>query len=104
VPKEIHLPAGLTLCDNPSVAFDQHQARRITRAAEEYMRKHQPPGYRPTPEENQAFQELRTRRSVAIVREDLEAMREANTALVVRTLEGYARHNAELDERGPTIT
>ena len=102
--KEIHLPAGLTLCDNPSVAFDQHQARRITRAAEEYMREHQPPGYRPTPEENQAFQELRTRRSVAIVREDLEAMREANTALVVRTLEGYARHNAELDERGPTTT
>ena len=31
-------------------------------------------------------------------------MREANTALVVRTLEGYARHNAELDERGPTTT
>jgi hypothetical protein len=86
------------------VAFDQHQARRITRAAEEYMREHQPPGYRPTPEENQAFQELRTRRSLAIVREDLEAMREANTALVVRTLEGYARHNAELDERGPTTT
>ena len=68
------------------------------------MREHQPPGYRPTPEENQAFQELRTRRSVAIVREDLEAMREANTALVVRTLEGYARYNAELDERGPTTT
>ena len=86
------------------MAFDQHEARRITRAAEEYMREHQPPGYRPTPEENQAFQELRTRRSVAIVREDLEAMREANTALVVRTLEGYARHNAELDERGPTTT
>ena len=86
------------------MAFDQHQARRIIRAAEEYMREHQPPGYRPTPEENQAFQELRTRRSVAIVREDLEAMREANTALVVRTLEGYARHNAELDERGPTTT
>ncbi len=86
------------------MAFDQHQARRITRAAEEYMREHQPPGYRPTPEENQAFQELRTRRSLAIVREDLEAMREANTALVVRTLEGYARHNAELDERGPTTT
>ena len=102
MPKEIYLPAGLTLCDNPSVAFDQHQARRITRAAEEYMRKHQPPGYRPTPEENQAFQELRTRRSVAIVRKDLEAMREANTALVVRTLESYARHNAELDEHGPT--
>ncbi len=84
------------------MAFDQHQARRITRAAEEYMREHQPPGYRPTPEENQAFQELRTRRSVAIVRKDLEAMREANTALVVRTLEGYARHNAELDEDGLT--
>ena len=86
------------------MAFDQHEARRITRAAEEYMREHQPPGYRPTPEENQAFQELRMRRSVAIVRKDLEAMREANTALVVRTLEGYARHNTELDERGPTTT
>jgi hypothetical protein len=95
-------PGGLTLCDNPSVAFDQHQARRITRAAKEYMREHQPPGYRPTPEENQAFQELRTRRSVAKFREDLEAVREANTALVVRTLESYARHNAELDEHGPT--
>jgi hypothetical protein len=83
------------------VAFDQHEARRITRAAEEYMREHQPPGYRPTPEENQAFHELRMRRSVAKVREDLEAMREANTALVVRTLESYARHNAELDEHGP---
>jgi hypothetical protein len=84
------------------VAFDRHEARRISRAAEEYMREHQPPGYRPTPEENQAFQELRTRRSVAKFGEDLEAMREANTALVVRTLESYARHNAELDEHSST--
>ena len=29
-------------------------------------------------------------------------MREANTALVVRTLESYVHHNAELDEYGPT--
>ena len=84
------------------MAFVQHEAQRITRAAEEYMREHQPPGYLPTPEENQAFQELRTRRSVAKFREDLEAMREANTALVVRTLESYVHHNAELDEYGPT--
>jgi hypothetical protein len=86
------------------VAFDQHEARRITRAAEEYLREHQPPAYLPTPEENQAFQELQTRRAVANFREDLEALREANTALVVRTLESYARHNTELDERGPTTT
>jgi hypothetical protein len=84
------------------VVFDQHEARRIARAAEEYMREHQPPGYLPTPEENQAFQELRTQRSVAIFREDMEALREANTALVVRTLESYARHNAELEEPGTT--
>jgi hypothetical protein len=84
------------------VVFDQHEARRIARAAEEYMREHQPPGYLPTPEENQAFQELRTQRSVAIFREDMEALREANTALVVRTLESYARHNAELEDPGTT--
>ena len=52
------------------------------------------------PQKSQAFQELRTRRSQATFQEDLEAMREANTALVVRTLESYARHNAELDEHG----
>jgi hypothetical protein len=27
-------------------------------------------------------------------------MREANTALVIRTLQSYARHNAELNEQG----
>jgi hypothetical protein len=32
----------------------------------------------------------------------MEALREANTALVVRTLESYARHSAELEEPGPT--
>ena len=85
------------------MAFNQHEARRITRAAEEYMREHQPPGYLPTAEENQAFQKLRTRRSQATFQEDLEAMREANTALVVRTLESYARHNAELDEHAAPI-
>jgi hypothetical protein len=84
------------------VEWDQHEARRIARAAEEYMREHQPPGYRPTPEENKAFQELRARRAVANFREDLEALREANTALVVRTLQSYARHNAELEEPGTT--
>ncbi len=84
------------------MVWDQHEARRIARAAEEYMREHQPPGYRPTPEENKAFQELRTRRAVAKFREDMEALREANTALVVRTLESYARHNAELEEPGTT--
>jgi hypothetical protein len=84
------------------VVWDQHEARRIARAAEEYMREHQPPGYRPTPEENKAFQDLRTRRAVAKFREDMEALREANTSLVVRTLESYARHNAELEEPGPT--
>ena len=47
------------------MAWDQHEARRITGAAEEYLREHQPPGYLPTPEENKAFQELLTRRSVA---------------------------------------
>jgi hypothetical protein len=36
--------------------------------------------------------------------EDMEELREANTALVVRTLESYARHNTELDEHGPTTT
>jgi hypothetical protein len=84
------------------VVWDQHEARRIARAAEEYLREHQPPGYRPTPDENQALQELRTQRSVANFREDLEALREANTALVVRTLESYARYNADLDEPGPS--
>jgi hypothetical protein len=84
------------------VVWDQHEARRIARAAEEYMREHQPPGYRPTPEENKAFQDLRTRRAVAKFREDMEALREANTSLVVRTLESYARHNAELEEPGTT--
>ncbi len=83
---------------------DQHGAWRITQAAEEYLREHQPPGYLPTSEENQAFQELRTQRSVANFREDMEALREANTALVVRTLQSYARHNTELDEHGPTTT
>jgi len=34
----------------------------------------------------------------------MEALREANTALVVRTLESYARHNTELDDHGPTTT
>jgi hypothetical protein len=86
------------------VVWDQHKARRITGAAEEYLREHQPPGYLPTSEENQAFQELRTRRAVANFREDMEALREANTALVVRTLESYARHNTDLDEHGPTTT
>ena len=62
------------------------------------------PGYRPTPEENQAFQELRTRRAVTNVRKDMEALREVNTALVVRTLESYARHDAEQhDEHGPPL-
>ena len=84
------------------MVWDQHEARRIARAAEEYLPEHQPPGYRPTSEENQALQELRTQRSVANFREDLEALREANTALVVRTLESYAHHNADLDEHGPT--
>jgi hypothetical protein len=84
------------------VVWDQHEARRITGAAEEYLREHQPPGYLPTPEENEAFQELRTRRAVANFREDMESLREANTALVVRTLESYARHNTELDEHGPS--
>ena len=84
------------------MAFDQHEARRIIQAAEEYMRQHQPPGYLPTSEENKAFQELRTRRSVANFREDMDALREANTALVVRALESYAGHNAELEEPGPT--
>jgi hypothetical protein len=99
----MHCPPGDAPCATiVYVAFDQHEARRIARAAEEYMRAHQPPGYRPTPEENQAFQELRTGRSVAMFREDMEALREANTALVVRTLESYARHNAELDEHSPT--
>jgi hypothetical protein len=84
------------------VVWNQHEARHIARAAEEYMREHQPPGYRPTPEENKAFQELRTRRAVANFREDMEALREANTALVVRTLKSYARHNTELDEHGRT--
>lgn len=61
------------------------------------------PGYRRTPEENQAFQELRTRRAEANVRKDMEALREVNTTLVVRTLESYARHDAEQqhDEHGP---
>ncbi len=86
------------------MVWDQHEARRITGAAEEYLRERQPPGYLPTSEENQAFQELRTRRAVANFREDLEALREANTGLVVRTLESYARHNDELDERDPTTT
>ena len=99
--KEIHPPAAEPCATIVYVAFDQHEARRIARAAEEYIREHQPPGYRPTPEENQAFHELKKRRSVANFREDLEAMREANTALVVRTLESYARQNAELDEHAP---
>jgi hypothetical protein len=88
------------------VAWDQHEAQRISQAAEEYMRAHQPPGYRPTPEENQALHELRTQRAVTDVRKDIEALREANTALVVRTLESYARHNAEQqhDEHGPPTT
>jgi hypothetical protein len=84
------------------VVWNQHEARHIARAAEEYMREHQPPGYRPTPEENKAFQELRTRRAVANFREDMEALREPNTALVVKTLESYARYNAELEEPGTT--
>jgi hypothetical protein len=84
------------------VVWGQHEARRIIGAAEEYLREYQPPGYLPTSEENQAFQELRTRRAVANFREDMEALREANTALVVRTLKSYARHNAELEEPGTT--
>ena len=62
------------------------------------------PGYRPTSEENQAFQELRMRRAEANVRKDIEALREVNTALVVRTLESYARHDTEQhDEHGPPL-
>jgi hypothetical protein len=40
-------------------------------------------------------------------RDQHEAQREANTALVLRTLESYARHNAEQqqhDEHGPRTT
>jgi len=83
-------------------AWDRNEAQRITRAADKYVLERQPQGYYPTTEENRSLQELRTRRSVAHSRENMGALREANNAVVVRTLGSYARHNAEV--KGEELT
>ena len=72
-------------------SWNEDEATRITKAADEWMRKHQPPGYIPTPEESQRMSILHSRRQEAGQMKDMDAWQSIHMSLLCLAIASYRR-------------
>lgn len=86
--------------EGPGFANEQdgREAWAITLTVENLLRRRQPKGYRPTPEENRRFERRMDERRHAAARGDLDAFREAMAAIGRESLAAFERHEREQAE------
>ena len=72
-------------------AWNEDEATRIAEAAQGWMRRHQPPGYTPTPEESQRVSILHSRRQEAGRMRDMDAWQQIHISLLCLAMASYRR-------------
>ncbi len=72
-------------------AWNEDEATRIAEAAQRWMRRHQPPGYTPTPEERQRMSILHSRRQEAGRMRDMDAWQSIHMSLLCLAIASYRR-------------
>jgi hypothetical protein len=72
-------------------AWNKDEATRIAEAAEAWMRKHQPPGYTPTPEERKRMSILHSRCQEAGRMRDMDAWQMIHMSLLCLAMASYRR-------------
>ena len=72
-------------------AWNEVEATRIAEAAQRWMRRHQPPGYTPTPEESQRVSILHSRRQEAGRMRDMYAWQQIHMSLLCLAMASYRR-------------